>query len=353
MPILSGCGPVRLGRPAAYTPPPAGIDDLYRPELIARLESLAAGVRSMTAPAPLTELLPALGSALAAQREALLTGAQAEQESSASAEGGSSSGASSPAGVASPTPTGAQTSAGTGSAASDAGGGDAPPAAPTDAPSLVAALQETRDLAADACIQCSGSLVRVIGGIGAHLTWAAGRAVLLMNDPAVAIAEPPAAEALVPTRAVPRTDPPSVGAREDYQTYLTRTQSDEWYGGYAQEVMAARAPVGPERERHLSLAQAHRTRAEELGEAARADGLTPVAEEPVYPLPGAGADAAELQALPAQITAGLVVDWVSLIGAAPFERRALATSSALAAAARLSSLAATLAPLPSLEKKDG
>ena len=36
---LAGCGQVELGGPAAYTPPPPGIDDIYRAELLAKVHA--------------------------------------------------------------------------------------------------------------------------------------------------------------------------------------------------------------------------------------------------------------------------------------------------------------------------
>src|SRR5690625_488211 len=44
---LSGCGTVRLGGPEKYTPPPPGIDDLYRTDLIALLDRAIAGTATV------------------------------------------------------------------------------------------------------------------------------------------------------------------------------------------------------------------------------------------------------------------------------------------------------------------
>lgn len=315
---LAACGPVRIGQPAPYTPPPPGIDDLYRPDVQSRLTSVAEVLTSGTAPQPLRELVAHLRSANAIQQEALLTGAE---------KGGKSSGSSS-------------TSAG---GASD-GGGDAV----IDGNALVDALEVVRDLTADACIQCSGSLSRVLAAIGAHCTWAAGRAAALLGDPGVGITPPPAADALRPTRTVPRSDPPSVGNQDDYQAYLTRTQADEWYAGYVEEVMAARADDPATRDALLTSSTGHRDRATLLAQMADADGLHAVAEEPVYPLPAGGEDPKAVQMLPGRISESLLIDWVSMVGAVPFARRAACVATAYETAAGHSRLAGSLAPLPSL-----
>src|SRR5699024_925000 len=132
---LAGCGPIRLGGPEQYTPPPPGIDDLYRSDLLTLLARAEAGRARLAqdADAPgaassaLTAALSDLGATLPVQRAALLTGAQYEREQEA---------ASDPAMPTSPPP----------------------PQAPEDAAGLVAVLVELRETAADAARQVSGSL---------------------------------------------------------------------------------------------------------------------------------------------------------------------------------------------------
>src|SRR5690606_26429705 len=45
---LGGCGGIALGGPEEYTPPPPGIDDLYRRDLLALLERAIAGAEALT-----------------------------------------------------------------------------------------------------------------------------------------------------------------------------------------------------------------------------------------------------------------------------------------------------------------
>ena len=82
---LAGCGPVALGGPEEYTPPPPGIDDLYRVDLIALLDRAIAGTAAVVEGGSpgnqaLSAALATLSSALPVQRAALLTGAQLEKE---------------------------------------------------------------------------------------------------------------------------------------------------------------------------------------------------------------------------------------------------------------------------------
>src|SRR5699024_9138253 len=89
---LVGCGRIALGGPEEYTPPPPGIDDLYRTDLLELLERALAGTEQVAGTGSgdgdpeLSSTLAALSSALPVQRTALLTGAEAETERAAGAD---------------------------------------------------------------------------------------------------------------------------------------------------------------------------------------------------------------------------------------------------------------------------
>lgn len=348
-PLLSACGPVQLGQPATYTPPPPGIDDLYRTDLIAQLDLLIAGAAAVvagTAPEAddadgsdgadgadaggdlLEVALAELEAALPVQRTALLTGAEVEDEEEASAgdEGGDS---------------GAQDSAA--SAAPD------PAELPADPDGLVTALIALRDLCTDAARQVSGSLARPVAAIGAHAQFAAERIILATGSSlGTTIPDP---EDIVPSREVPAQDPPSIGAASDYELTLVGAQEQEWYAGYVHEVLAARS-ADDERAAHSALSEVHRARAEELAEIAEEDGVEVVERQAVYALPGGELDDATAAALPTQVADAVLVAHLSLVGAAPFARRPIAIAASLSQAATLSGLRRTLDAVPSLTVED-
>src|SRR5690625_2045360 len=151
---LSGCGTVRLGGPEKYTPPPPGIDDLYRTDLIALLDRAIAGTATVAEQesedparsADVSGALTALAQALPVQRTALLTGAQRERELEA---------------------------------AEDPDPDPASPPPPSDAPrelvALLAVLVELRDVGTMAARQISGSLARPLAAMAAHAHWSALR----------------------------------------------------------------------------------------------------------------------------------------------------------------------------------
>ena len=322
---LASCGPIALGRPEQYTPPPPGIDDLYRVDLLAVLDRAAAGTQALVALAgpdedpALSGALSELAGALPVQRTALLTGAEYEKELEAAEE-----------------PAAEQTS-------------PPPPEAPEDLPALLECLVELRDLAAAAARQVSGSLARPLSGIAAHTAWSALRLHRAAGE-AVSEGVPasPTAEEIVPQREVPATDPPSIGAESDYHSTLERAQLEEWYAGYLGEVLASRTE-GDARERHLDLTERHRERAEELGRIAEEDGAPVVARQAVYALPGDMHDAELVETLPRLLAQGLLLDHIALVGAAPFERRSLPIAAALQEAEQLAALADRMEPLPGLE----
>lgn len=324
---LASCGRVTVGGPEEYTPPPPGIDDLYRIDLLTLLDRVMAGTGNVVQaldPAAgepaLSAALTTLSAALPIQRTALLTGAQHERELEAQED---------------PAP-----------------GQTAPPPsadAPTDVAGLRVALEELRDLAAAAARQVSGSLARPMVAIAAHTAWIALR---LRAAAGIEEATPaPAPEEITPSREVPSTDPPSVGAQADYHTVIEQTQQEEWFAGYLHEVLAARVE-DEARQQHLDQAELHRIRAEELVLIAEEDGAPVVARQAVYAIPGGTLDAELAGELPTLLSKGLLLHHIALVGAAPFERRPLPIAASLAEAARLAPLVDRMDPLPSLEVED-
>lgn len=321
---LSGCDGVRVGQPAVYTPPPEGIDDLYRRDLLALLET-GLGAR-IGADERSRDLVSGVQEALGQQREAMLTGAEAEDESSASSDGGGDDG-----------------DGGSDGGAGDGGGGDA---APTDLQGLSDLLVAIRDLTTDAARQVSGSLARPMLATGVFAAWAAQRLARIAGteEPTA----PPSAEKIEPARDVPESDPPSIGAEVDYHSSLERAQEDEWYAGYVREVLAA-AESGKKRSALIALSDADRERAEQLGAFAREDGAKEVLRAAVYPLPGGGVTQELRKDEPEALALTLVEDHVILTGAAPFERRSLSIAAALDQAVLLASLRSSLSALPTLD----
>src|SRR5699024_1398868 len=118
--------------------------------------------------------------------------------------------------------------------------------------------------------------------------------------------------------------------------------------GYVHEVLAARTEDEAQRSAHLERSERHRARAEGLAEAAEADGAPVVARQAVYALPGGTLGKQAAGELPTQLARGLLVTHLTVVGAAPFERRPLSISAALEEAGELASLRAELDPLPSL-----
>ena len=320
---LTGCGRVALGGPEEYTPPPPGIDDLYRRDLLTLLDRAIAGADGISAADGAEDAEPAFSAdlrvllaALPVQRRAMLTGAEQERESEASAD---------------PDP--------------DATAAPAPTDVPADLAELLAVLVELRDLAADASRQVSGSLARATAAIAARTAWSALR--LHASGHAGEVPASPTAEDLVPRREVPETDHPSIGAEEDYRTTIERAQQEEWYAGYVHEVLAARSK-GEERESHLAWSELHRTRAEQLAAVAEEDGAPVVVRQAVYALPGGRLDEETAGTLPTTLAQGLLLDHLALAGAAPFDRRPLSIAAALAEAELLAGLVDRMDPLPGL-----
>ena len=319
---LSGCGVARSGGPGECTPPPPGIDDLYRDDLLAALETCLAGARAVSdavdpgADPATADVLTALVQVLPVQRDALLTGGELEDAADAAADG-------------SPTPAPATS------------------AAPSqDAAGLVTALSDLRVLCTQAARQVSGSLARPVSAIGVHVQWAALR--LVASAGAGTVAAVPAEEDVVPTREVPETDPPSIGAEVDYHSTLEAAQDQEWYAGYVHEVLAARAE-GDERQARLDESSLHRDRAAALAAIAEEDGATVVERKAVYPLPVEPLDDRTAGELPGQVAVAVMEAHLALAGAAPFARRPLSLVAAIAEASVLAPITGSMDPLPSLE----
>lgn len=314
---LAGCGQVELGGPAAYTPPPPGIDDIYRAELLALLDAARAVADGLEDPGgadaeATAAAVEGLAAALPVQRAALLTGAESETEDGER----------------------------TGSAA-----GASPTEVPADVPGLLALLLELRELTTDAARQVSGSLARPVAAIGAHIQWSALRLAAASGEGEWSA--PREAEDIEPAREVPETDPPSIGAESDYHLTLEQAQQEEWYAGYVHEVLAARSEDSV-REDHEQAAALHRERAEQLAAIAEQDGGPVVTRAAVYALPTEPLDEATAAQLPTQVAQSLLTAQLALAGAAPFGRRPLPIAASLQEAGTLAGLVGELDPLPSL-----
>ncbi|MDO5662593.1 MAG: DUF4439 domain-containing protein [Brachybacterium sp.] len=287
------------------------------------------------------QVLAQLDADLTEHHRALLTGAEAEQIAEGIGEGADEEG-SAPIDPDAPgtLPRGLPSAA------------DAvpPPAVPGDVPGLVAALIEVRGTAAAGATQCSGRMARLLAAIACSLTFTAGR----LHEVAAVDAElpgPPEAEDIVTDREVPSTDPPLVAAREDLEAALEQVTADEWYAGYALEVLAARRE-DEARESLLRRSEQHRTAAARLVELAEAEDLEPVVQQPVYPLPDGGADEEVMADLPRQISLDLLPAYITLVGAATFDHRATGLDGALREAHRLAGVVGQLAALPSYDPEE-
>lgn len=321
---MAGCGSVRWGAPERYTPPPPGIDDLYRADLLDLLERAIAEVDQVIEDAArhppgtpgLSNALATLRDALPLQRAALLTGAEAEKEREAATD---------------PLPGAASTT---------------PPTGPkADVPALRATLVDLRDLTIDAARQTSGSLARPIAAIGAHTSWVASR--LLAGTDLPELPAVPAPEDVVPSREVPTTDVPTIGATTDFHAAMDTAQEQHWYAGYVHEVLAARSE-GTERAAHLDRSEQLRLRAEALGGLAEEHGAPTVVREAVYPLPGGEMDADTAGRMPVDLSRSLLAATLALVGAAPFAARSLPIVAVHEEARHLAPRTDRMDPLPSI-----
>lgn len=307
--LLTGCGPVRLGQPARQPPPPPGIDELYRRDLITTLHraiDACAGI-------PTDQLGdPELTEVLAQQRAAMDTGAEAEEASSA----GTSDGA------------------------------DAPePADAGDTAALMDALADLAVLGTQAARQTSSRLASPVSAIAARAGWAAGRLASVVGVPLAV--QVPREQDITPAREVPVSDPPSTAATADLATLLGPVQKNELYAAYVREVLASRASEGSEQDRLMGLVDQHRDRAERLAEIADGvQGAEQVVQEPVAPLPSNIDDAVLTEQM---LDLTLLEQHVQLVGAMAAEQRPLPIHATLLIGGQLVRTAAQLPPLPGLE----
>lgn len=287
LPVAS-CGRLRIGQPTPYTPPPPGIDELYRTDLLTSLDRLRDGLETVqhrdaaAAAKPVAALLEELSAAAELQRRALSTEAELEAAASATGTGGSA------------TDTGTATGPEAPAVASDAGGGAPVDGPASDVPTLLTELVSLRALASDAARQVSGALARPVLAVAVHAGWAAARLHTLTRTGSVAA--PPAARSITPTREVPADDPPSVGARQDYEATLTAAQESLWVAGYAYEVLAAQADGEPRTQRRTA-SDHYQELAASFAQLARQDGCPVATRQAVYPLEQ-GAAGVDLAALP-------------------------------------------------------
>lgn len=298
LPALSACrvGPVAIGQPEAYSPPPPGIDEQYRRDavtMLTRTHHLAQDL--LKAPSPAPELAPdtplhafVLQCSLAAAEhgEAMRTGAENEQTAQSA----------SPA---------ASTAAATDGSASV-----------TD---LITALTEQRALLINATVQVSGSLARLTASIGAWSCWALSRAHRI--SPSLELPAPPTTADVTPTRPVPTADPAYIDPQDAVPDQLTAAQEHEWFAAYALEVLAARSPQN-QRSALTSRIRQHRRRAADYGTAAAAIGSEQVAQKPVYDLPGSGRADEQLAALSTRISEQSLTNAIRLSSLITFEQRA-------------------------------
>lgn len=328
---------IEVGSPASYTPPPPGIDELYRTDALARTTALLA---SLSAPggaaaftvdgasdvsAALADLPRQWAEDLGAHERALQTGAEAEASAAAS-DGGASTGSRSPAGE-----------------SASAEGEAIEPA------SLARALADLRDLYAFGAIQVSGTLARLFASAGSWCTWALSRLTRLASALGIDVQAPeaPALGALIPTRDVPANDPPVATAASELTALLPRAQTAEWEAAYALEVVASRDD-SETRSRLVGWVGVHRERAEAYGEVASAVGLEPVRREAGYPLPSP-LDAARLTALTREVSFTSLTNAIALTYGAPFTHRAPFVAAWLTEAGNYAEIAAGFESLPGLE----
>jgi hypothetical protein len=188
-------------------------------------------------------------------------------------------------------------------------------------------------------------LVRTVLATGVFAAWAAAR--LHRLGAADAPEDVPDPDDIEPTREVPSSDPPSIAAPVDHEAVLADVQEDEWYAGYAYEVLAASAD-DEKRERLLTWSDECRERAEALARVAEDEGYDPVLRRAVYPLPGGTLTPELIVQLPEDLATALLSDHVVLAASAPFDQRPLPIATALVQGVRLASITDALDPLTSV-----
>ncbi len=324
-PLLAGCsGPTRiaLGGRETYTPPPPGIDEIYRTELLKAVTDLAAS----TAHAEPKGDFPALLTApLEVHQKALRTGAEQEKTASAEVESSARS---------------------TASAMSGSRGVKVPAArAMVEASRNLASL---RDLYAHAAIQVSGDFADLCASGAAWAELAAARLARRaraagIND----VRAPKGFSDAKPAREVPDIDPPEPADANLIKAPLQSAQTDENFAAYALEVAATRVAKN-HRDGYVKAANLHAERAEAFGEVAARLGFDPVAREAGYALPHpfSAEDAATMRV---DVTARSLANAVELTGLAPFSERAPFLFAALESAKALEPLEEHIAPFPGID----
>ncbi|MGQ4549791.1 hypothetical protein ACUH96_08610 [Dermabacteraceae bacterium P13077] len=286
---LSGCGVVRVGQPEGYTPPPPGLDELVRKDLLARAAALAA----------------------AAQRDGNAQAARlAEQYLSALATG----------------------------AEKEAGKHPSPASAP---PALTDACGALRETCAQACLAASDSLARLSAAIGASAT------MLLHTLTGAEV--PPPGKISVPWKD-PGHDPVTVAPKREYETALKGLTEVLYEGAYALQAVAAGIPDATLKARYAARAEKYLSQADALAAQARQEGLAAATPRAAYRLPDSPQSAAEQTEVPRQVATAVLDNWVVCAGAFPAAKRAEAVRGAYSEADYLASLGVAPDPLPGLRE---
>lgn len=333
---LTGCGSSRLtvGQPTPYTPPPPGLDELVRTELVAAVAKALALVSAFdaasisgepAAQAALTQHAEAMRKALNAHGLALRTTAENDRADGTFA------------------PPAAATTAARDTARSH----------PDKLPGQIGtALADLRDAHARGALQVSDTLARVLASAGTWTTWALTRFTTLAGQLGVTntTASAPTGGALSPTRKVPANDPPTAAGTDQIRSLLPAAQENEYFAAYVFEVIAAHR-TGPAQKDALTESDGHASRAEKYGDVGAGLKLDPVARAAGYPLPFTTPSESALAGLEAQVTLASLTDAIALTGAAPFAKRAVFVETWLGEAPRYANLAATFEALPALKKR--
>lgn len=327
--VLTGCGSqvgrLTVGQPAAYTPPPPGIDDLFRADVI----SLTARALGMCVQA--STRVQALDDAPGANLKTFIAEAQVALRDHGKA-----------------LRTGAEEEKADGSFAPEAPA-SAPPSLSAALTALVEVLSTLRDTHAYGALQVSAPLARVMASAGAWSAYALARISALAraaNTPQTTPAAP-TEDQLVPQRKVPATDPPTEASREEFRSELASAAANEFYASYAFEVIAAHRE-GTARENASAAALVHGERGELYTRIGEDIGAAPVERKAGYPLPFSDPTAAQLADLQRTLVLTSLTDACALSAAAPFDQRARFVDVWLATGKEYGSIVAATASLPVL-----
>lgn len=327
-PALAGCSGQRriaIGEREAYTPPPPGIDEIYRTDLLQSVTDFASNLAKTESRGDFPSFLAA---ALTTHQRALRTGA--EQEETASAE--------------------AKESSRTTAASAAPGSSSKMPAEKAMAESA-RSLAALRDLYAQAAIQVSGDFADLCASGAAWAEWAASRLAHRAHEAKIeGVSGPEQFTDAEPSREVPKIDPPEPAEASLIEVPLQRAQEDENFAAYALEVAATRVEK-ERRDSYVKAARSHAARAEEFGKVSERLGFEPVAREAGYALPRP-LDAKKAAEMRIDITSRSLANAVELVGLAPFGERAPFLFAALESAKSLEPLHERLAPFPGIDAGD-